>query len=122
MKNEEKPSTSSVSSAATDVDDKSVPKKPAQDESPTANDLGQGIDRPGFDLGGSSGDTHAGTGLGLGEDAFDTAGDRRLPGRRLDNDLTIPRWGGPEPRDKAASDKKTADAGNPSTPETKKAR
>jgi len=122
MTNKEKPSTSSVSSAATDVDGKSVPKKPAHDESPTANDLGQGIDRPGFDLGGSSGDTHAGTFLGLGKDAFDTPDERRLPGRRLDDNLTIPRWGGPEPRDKTASDKKTADAGNPSTPETKKVR
>ena len=122
MNNKEKPSTSSVLSAATDVDDKSVLKKPAQDESLTANDLGQGIDRPGFDLGGSSCDTHAGKGLDLGKDAFDTPGERRLPGRRLDNKLTIPRWGGPEPRDTTVSDKKTEGAKTPSTPETKKAR
>lgn len=122
MKQNEKPSTASVSSAETDNIGKPVAKKQAQDVSPSANDLGQGIDRPGFDLGGSSGDTHAGSGLGLGKDAFDTPGERRLPGRRLDNDLTIPRWGGPEPRDPTAPDKKTSGAETPSTPETKKAR
>lgn len=52
-------------------------------------------DRPGFDLSGSSEDTSAGTGLGLGNDSFETPGDRRLPGRRLNSKLTIPRWGGP---------------------------
>ena len=56
----------------------------------------QKTDRPGFDLDGSSDDTHAGSGLGLGKDAFDKPGDRRLPGRRLDNKLTIPRWSGPK--------------------------
>jgi hypothetical protein len=61
-------------------------------------------------------------GWGLGKDAFDTPGDRRLPGRRLDNDLTRPRWGGPEPHDRAAPDKKTAGAKTPSTPKKKKAR
>ncbi len=122
MKKNEKPSTASVSSAETDHVGKLAAKKKAQDESPSANDLGQGIDRPGFDLGGSSGDTHAGTWLPLGNDAFDTPDERRLPGRRLDNDLTRPRWGGPEPRDPTAPDKKTAGAKTPSTPETKKAR
>lgn len=122
MKKDEEPSTSSASSAETDPVGKPAAKKKAQDESPSANDLGQGIDRPGFDIGGSSGDTHAGSGLGLGEDAFETPGDRRLPGRRPDNKLTIPRWGGPEPRGPTASDKKTAGAKTPATPETKKAR
>ncbi len=122
MKKNEKPSKSSESSAQTDHVGKPAAKKQAQDSPPTPNDLGQGVDRPGFDMGGSSGDTHAGSGLGLGEDAFDKPGDRRLPGRRLDNDLTIPRWGGPEPRDRAASDEKTAGAKTPSTPEKKKAR
>jgi hypothetical protein len=122
MKKNKKPSTPSVSSAETDPAGKPAAKKQAQDSPPTPNDLDQGVDRPGFDLGGSSGDTHAGTGLGLGEDAFDKPGDRRLPGRRLDNDLTIPRWSGPKGRDTAAPDKKTADAKTPSTPEIKKAR
>jgi hypothetical protein len=122
MKNKKKPSTSSVSSAATDVDDKSVPKKPAQDESPTANDLGQGIDRPGFDLGGSSGGTHAGTFLGLGKDAFDTPDERRLPGRQPDNKLTIPRWGGPEPHGTTAPAKKPSHRETQSAPKTKKGR
>lgn len=63
----------------------------AQAESPSTNDLGLGVDRPGFDLGGSSGDTHAGSGLGLGKDAFDTPGGRSLPRRKLDNDAPTPR-------------------------------
>jgi hypothetical protein len=40
------------------------------------------VDRPGFDLGGSTGKTSAGTGLGLGQDAFEKRRDRSLPGRR----------------------------------------
>ncbi|MEQ9335470.1 hypothetical protein [Thalassobaculum sp.] len=40
------------------------------------------VDRPGFDLGGSSGKTSAGTGLGLGRDAADSRSDQSLPGRR----------------------------------------
>ena len=40
------------------------------------------VDRPGFDLGGSTGRTSAGTGLGLGEDAAESRRSRRLPGRR----------------------------------------
>ncbi len=122
MKKNAKPSTSSVSSANTDHVGKPAAASQAQDESPSANDLGQGIDRPGFDLGGSSGDTHAGTWLPLANDAFDAPGERRLPGRRFDNDLTIPRWGGPHPHDRTASDKKTEGAKTPSPPDTKKAR
>jgi hypothetical protein len=37
------------------------------------------VDRPGFDLGGSTGKTEAGTGLGLGPDAAESGEDRRLP-------------------------------------------
>ena len=40
------------------------------------------VDRPGFDLGGSTGKTSAGSGLGLGPDAFENRRDRSLPGRR----------------------------------------
>lgn len=122
MKKIEQPSTSSASSPEADSAGKPVVASQAQDVAPSANALGQGVDRPGFDLGGSSGDTHAGTGLGLGQDAFDTPGERRLPGRRLHNHLTIPRWGGPEPRGPTASDKKTASAKTPSAPESKKTR
>ena len=43
------------------------------------------VDRPGFDLGGSTGKTSAGTGLGLGQDAFENRSDRSLPGRRGKN-------------------------------------
>jgi hypothetical protein len=38
-------------------------------------------DRPGFDLGGSSGDTEAGKGLGLGSDAMDKKADWSPPRR-----------------------------------------
>lgn len=51
------------------------------------------VDRPGFDLGGSSSDTTAGTGLGLGDNSSETAGDRSLPNRRSRPILSIPRWG-----------------------------
>lgn len=61
----------------TDQPDKRKPKgKGTQD--PSKPD----VDRPGFDLGGSTGKTSAGTGLGLDEDASDSRNDRRLPGRR----------------------------------------
>jgi hypothetical protein len=109
MNDKLKTSTLPKSSAATDVPGKPDPKKPAKDE-PRAAAAVHKTDRPGFDLGGSSGDTHAGTGLGLGEDAFDTPGDRRLPGRRLDGKLTIPRWSGPEPEAKTEPVDKTAGA------------
>jgi len=102
MKHREKPATSvsPESQKVTDDLNKNSTKKPGQDEPRATDDGGKKIDRPGFDLSGSSDDTHAGTGLGLGNDAFDTAADRRLPGRRPDNKLTIPRWGGPELHDK----------------------
>lgn len=84
--------------------------QPKSSEEPTAaDDPVKKTDRPGFDLGGSSGDTHAGSGLGLGNDSSDTAGERRLPGRRLDNKLTIPRWSGPEPRVVTEPAKKPSD-------------
>jgi hypothetical protein len=123
MKRHEKLGTSSSpeSQKVTEDPDQHGTKMPAGDGPRSAHDSGQKIDRPGFDLGGSSGDTHAGTGLSLGDDASDTAGDRRLPGRRPDNKLTIPRWGGPEPRDATASDEKTSGAETASTPEEKKA-
>lgn len=37
------------------------------------------VDRPGFDLGGSTGETHAGKGLGLGTDAQENRKGWRLP-------------------------------------------
>lgn len=40
------------------------------------------VDRPGFDLGGSTGEVSAGTGLGLGANAAENRSDRKLPGRR----------------------------------------
>jgi hypothetical protein len=75
--------------------DKQPYKRPAKssskskhDQSKAGDDAVDGssksaaVDRPGFDLGGSTGKTRAGTGVGLGEDAADNRRDRRLPGRR----------------------------------------
>ncbi len=61
MKKNEKPSKSPASSTETNPVGKPAATSQAKEQSPTANDLGQGVDRPGFDLGGSSGDSHAGT-------------------------------------------------------------
>lgn len=44
-----------------------------------AADESEQVDRPGFDLGGATGETDAGTGLGLGTDAKDSRKGRRLP-------------------------------------------
>jgi hypothetical protein len=108
MTQREKPAASPSTGSQTAKNDpnKRSAKKPAQDIPRMADDGSEKTDRPGADLGGSSGDTHAGTGLGLGNNSSDTAGDRRLPGRRLDNDLTIPRWGGPAPHGKSKPAKK----------------
>ncbi len=38
-------------------------------DKPEPTDASEQVDRPGFDLGGSTGETHAGKGLGLGADA-----------------------------------------------------
>lgn len=54
------------------------------------------VDRPGFDLGGSTGNTIAGTGIGLGDDAGESRMDRSIPGRRITGTLSIPRWRGPD--------------------------
>ncbi len=75
--------------------DKKQPKTPAAKNTPKSKQK-QGkpgdkaadvstesvVDRPGFDLGGSTGKTSAGTGLGLGPDAFEHRSDLNLPGRR----------------------------------------
>jgi hypothetical protein len=107
MTKNETPSTPRVTPKATAGVEKSASQKLELGTPGIAGYRGQKADRPGFDLDGSTGETHAGTGLGLGEDAFDTPGERRLPGRQLDNNLTIPRWSGPEPRNAGASGKKT---------------
>lgn len=115
MKESPRPPTSpsSGSPAPKDGADKDAPRKQAQSEPAVAKDTVRKIDRPGFDLDGSSGETHAGTGLGLGDDASDTSGDRRLPGRRPDDKLTIPRWAGPDQQDAAAP---VEASGSPATP------
>jgi len=63
------------------------------------------VDRPGFDLGGSTGDTTAGAGLGLGMDAGESSSDRSLPGRHARATLSIPRWSGPTSQQPPSSDK-----------------
>lgn len=74
---------------------KKQPKGPAAKNDPTGKNIQHksedktaakpeqaAVDRPGFDLGGSTGKTRAGTGLGLGKDSFETRDERSLPGRR----------------------------------------
>lgn len=75
-----------------------IAKVPNKHEETAATDQESNvaIDRPGFDLGGSTGSTTAGTGLGSGRDAAESVKDRSLPGRHTKPTLTIPRWSGPE--------------------------
>jgi hypothetical protein len=54
------------------------------------------VDRPGFDFGGSTGETKAGLGLGLGEDSSDSRAQRSLPGRRVKAKLSKPQLRGPD--------------------------
>ena len=60
---------------------KSTPELHKDAPTSTSPDL-VAVDRPGFDLGGSTGKTHAGSGIGIGPDASESRRDRRLPGRR----------------------------------------
>lgn len=76
-------------------DDVPVKSKKLRRRSPIPSSSQQ-VDRPGFDLGGSTGETTAGLGLGLGEDSSDTSLERSLPGRRVKEKLSIPRWRGPD--------------------------
>ena len=76
-----KPSIPDANQSPFDRQDQSKPrrkvsKKPTE---PVA------VDRPGFDLGGSTGKTSSGTGLGIGQDASENRNDRSLPGRRKKN-------------------------------------
>ncbi|KAF0136133.1 MAG: hypothetical protein FD139_2086 [Methylocystaceae bacterium] len=65
-----------------DDDDELAAEKPKKSspgtDSPEPADDSKQADRPGFDLGGSTGETQGGKGLGLGPDALKT-GKRRLP-------------------------------------------
>lgn len=54
------------------------PDKPGDSAAGSSGKPGD-VDRPGFDLGGSTGKTSAGTGLGPGVDAAENRRDRRLP-------------------------------------------
>lgn len=121
MKHSDKPSQSTAPGVPADAQDpdKVIATKQKQEDG-VHQDTGRKIDRPGFDLSGSSGETHAGTGLGLGENSSDTPGDRRLPGRRPDNDLTIPRWSGPEGEGAAPHAGRPDAPAAPPSPKTKK--
>lgn len=67
----------------TQTDDEIVaqeaPTPAPQSNMPEATDTPGKVDRPGFDLGGSTGETHAGKGLGLGSDAKKDRKGWRLP-------------------------------------------
>lgn len=52
---------------------------PPNADMPLPTDDSEQVDRPGFDLGGSTGETRAGKGLGLGADAKDSRKGWRLP-------------------------------------------
>lgn len=56
---------------ATSAAEKPKESSPGTDRPEPADDSEQ-VDRPGFDLGGSTGETQAGRGLGLGADALET--------------------------------------------------
>lgn len=53
--------------------------KPSPKTLPEPTDDTEQVDRPGFDLGGSTGETHAGKGLGLGDDAMENRKGWALP-------------------------------------------
>jgi len=67
----------------TQTDDEIVaqeaPTPAPQSNIPEATDTSEKVDRPGFDLGGSTGETHTGKGLGLGSDAKKDRKGWRLP-------------------------------------------
>jgi hypothetical protein len=104
---DKKPDTQSSIKAATQKVQSDAPKT----ELEIAQKLGghiadpSAVDRPGFDIGGSSGDTTAGTGLGLGTNAGESRSDRSLPGRHAGATVSIPRWSGPTPREPRLSNK-----------------
>lgn len=75
---ERQPETPAPKNSPKSKQDQGKPEEQAADGSPEP----AAVDRPGFDLGGSTGKTSAGTGLGPGPDAADTRRDRSLPGRR----------------------------------------
>lgn len=56
-----------------------LPKPAPKRDAPEPTDAFQQVDRPGFDLGGSTEETHAGKGLGLGSDAKKNRERWRLP-------------------------------------------
>jgi hypothetical protein len=75
---EKQPKTPAEKNSPKNKQDQGKRKDKTADHSPEP----EAVDRPGFDLGGSTGKTSAGTGLGPGQDAADNRSDRSLPGRR----------------------------------------
>ena len=56
-----------------------MPKPSPKSYMPEPTDASEQVDRPGFDLGGSTGETHAGKGLGLSVDEMKNRKGWRLP-------------------------------------------
>ncbi len=75
---EKQPKTPAAKNTPKSKHDQGKPGYKAADSSPEP----VAVDRPGFDLGGSTGKTSAGTGLGLGPDAAENRRDRSLPRHR----------------------------------------
>jgi hypothetical protein len=102
-----KQDTQNLGKVATKTVQSSAPKREAEIEEKSGRHTPDpsAVDRPGFDLGGSTGDTTAGTGLGLGMDAGESSSDRSPPGRHARATLSIPRWSGPTPQQPPPSDK-----------------
>ena len=73
----------SLSDEGPQPDVKAVAKEPTtpspKTDKPEPTEASEQVDRLGFDLGGSTGETHAGKGLGLGTDAKETGKGWRLP-------------------------------------------
>ena len=103
---DKKQDTQAPISAATKNAQSGAPKIEVEiEENPPANTPDpSAVDRPGFDLGGSTGNTTAGAGLGLGVNAGESRSDRSLPGRHAGATLSIPRWSGPTPKEPKPSD------------------
>lgn len=65
-----------------DIPTNQRPPQGSADEQSGSEEKPEEVDRPGFDLGGATGDTSAGKGLGLGTDAKEDREDWRLPRER----------------------------------------
>ncbi len=75
-----RPKSEEISSQDKEARFTNANRMPANEaDAPKPTDAPQPVDRAGFDLGGSTGKTHAGRGLGLGTDAKEVRKKQRLP-------------------------------------------